>query len=211
MSGLPIPKVDDVPAPFGAVLGLQPVDLGKDVRGQAFDAVELFGHGFAFVPDGAAAAGLAQIRQGCKPGRSGLGVAGGGGSQARAFGFGQHRRAQRAGGAAQTGGAGDRRAGVLGRGLPDILGQERGGLIDGQKRGPWRIAGFGTDIEGDGIEGIAGRTGVQKQKSREQEMTKRLDGLRHYRMLPIIYRMVIAAQHAHDLSNACDHAGESDN
>ena len=37
-------EVDDVHA-LGAVAGLQPVDLGEDVRGQALDAVELFvGH-----------------------------------------------------------------------------------------------------------------------------------------------------------------------
>ena len=37
-------EVDDVHA-FGAVAGLQPVDLGEDVRRQALDAVEFFGHG----------------------------------------------------------------------------------------------------------------------------------------------------------------------
>ncbi len=37
-------EVDDVHA-LGAVAGLEPVDLGEDVRGQALDAVEFFGHG----------------------------------------------------------------------------------------------------------------------------------------------------------------------
>ncbi len=39
-------EVDDVAA-LGARLRLQPINLGEDVRRQALDAVELFGHGGA--------------------------------------------------------------------------------------------------------------------------------------------------------------------